>query len=107
MSHFEEPTSVYLQKTINAGDYSATYLEKKARDIVMEFLTNGQYKFFKSFEEGNMIVYLSNISFTPNKQLGRHVYDFSCTVTEVCDYNISNLQKYGLLATTRYLPFGT
>jgi hypothetical protein len=43
-----------------------------------------------------MIVYLSNISFTPNRQLGRHIYDFSATVSEICDYTMENLAKYKL-----------
>jgi hypothetical protein len=62
----------------------------------MEFLTNKKPKLFRSFEEGNMIVYLNNISFTPNKTLGRHIYDFSATATELCEYNSQNLQKYKL-----------
>ena len=44
-----------------------------------------------------MIVYLSNVSFTPNKQLSREVWDFSCTVTEICEYNRENLIRYDLL----------
>jgi hypothetical protein len=51
-----------------------------------------------------MIVSLSNISLTPNKQLGRHIYDFSATVTEVCEYTLENLQKYNL--DRSYLPGG-
>ena len=43
----------------------------------MNFLTNRKPKLFRSREEGNMIVYLSNISFTPNKTLDRQVWDFS------------------------------
>ena len=43
-----------------------------------------------------MIVYLSNVSFTPNKQLGRNIYDFSATATEVCEYSYENLKHYRL-----------
>lgn len=68
--------------------------EKRARLKVMSFLTNGQPKLFKSYEEGNIIVYLSNVSFTPNKTLGRHIYDFSATVTECCEMTQENLKKY-------------
>lgn len=70
--------------------------ETEAREKVIDFLTNGELKLFRSFEEGNMIVYLSNISFTPNKTLGRHIYDFSVQVTEACEYNEENLTKYKL-----------
>ncbi len=71
-------------------------IERDIRHLSMDLLTNGKPKLFRSFEEGNMIVYLSNISFTPNKTLGRHIYDFSATVTEICDYTAENLKKYRL-----------
>ena len=54
-------------------------------------------KFFRSPTEGNMIIYLSNISFTPNKILGREIYDFSATATEVCEATYENLIKYNLI----------
>lgn len=74
------------------------YREKVYRDIIINFLTNGSPKLFRSFEEGNMIVYLSGISFTPNKTCGRHLYDFSATATEICEYTDENLNKYKLTA---------
>lgn len=73
-----------------------TAMETKIRQYIIDSLENGEIKIFKSPEEKSMIVYLSNLSFTPNKQLGRHIYDFSATVTEVCEYSIENLTKYGL-----------
>ena len=75
---------------------SKTVAETRGRRYVMEFLCDNRPKLFRSAEEGNMIVHLSNISFTPNKQLDRHIYDFSATVTEVCEYNTKNLSKYKL-----------
>lgn len=71
-------------------------LERQAREVAIDFLTNGGVKLFRSPEEGNMIVYLSNVSFTPNKQLGRAVWDFSATVTEICEYSMENINKYKL-----------
>lgn len=71
-------------------------VETRGRRMVMDFLCDNKPKLFRSAEEGNMIVYLSNISFTPNKQLGRHIYDFSATVSEICDYTMENLAKYKL-----------
>jgi phage host-nuclease inhibitor protein Gam len=68
----------------------------------MEFLTDQQPKLFRGMAEETMIVYLSNVSFTPNKQLSREVWDFSCTVTEICEYNRDNLVKYGLLSERLY-----
>lgn len=75
--------------------------EKKFRDMVMSFLTDGQVKLFRSFQEGDIIVYLSNISFTPNKQLDRRVYDFSATVTELCEATEENLKKYRIYESAK------
>jgi hypothetical protein len=41
--------------------------EKQYRDKAIEFLMDGKPKLFKSFTEGNMIVALTAVSFTPNK----------------------------------------
>ena len=68
--------------------------EKRFREMAMNFLSDGQVKLFRSFQEGNIIVYLSNVSFTPNKQLDRRVYDFSATVTELCEATEENMLKY-------------
>ena len=70
--------------------------EKKFKDLALEFLTDGKPKLFRSFQEGNIIVYLSNISFSPNNQLNRRVYSFSATVTEICEASPENLKKYAL-----------
>lgn len=71
-----------------------TFLERYFRDKALEFLTNKELKLFKSTTEGNIIVFLTGVSFTPNKQLGRNVYDFSATATEVCEANLANIKKY-------------
>lgn len=80
----------------NAGEYKDTLREKDIKTVVMSFLTNGKVKLYRSATEGNIIVYLSNISFTPNKTLNRQICDFSATVTEVCEATLENLKKYGI-----------
>ena len=79
----------------NIDNVQKRRLEKRMRDIALEFLTNNSFKLFRSAEEGSIIVYLSNISFTPNKTLSRQIWDFSATVTEVAELNEENLIKYG------------
>ena len=59
-------------------------LQKLHRDEIINFLQNGRVKLFKSMQEGDMFVYLSNVSLTPDKVSGRALYSFSCTATEVC-----------------------
>ena len=95
----DEEVSLFINpnNSINLINFNnKAFAEKKVREILMRFLANGKPKLFRSFEEGNMIVYLSGVSFTPNKQLGRHIYDFSATVTQLCDCTFENLSKYGL-----------
>ena len=95
--HLGEQPSLYI-KDLNSlqGYTNKDRLERQAREIAIDFLTNKSVKLFRSPTEGNMIVYLSNVFFTPNKQLGRAVWDFSATVTEVCEYNMENIKKYNL-----------
>jgi hypothetical protein len=70
--------------------------EKKFRDKVIEFLYDGQPKLYKSLTEGNIIVKLMDISFTPNQTLGRMVYSFSCTAYEVAAATLDNYILYGI-----------
>lgn len=77
-------------------------LEKKFRDEVTSFLQNGKVKLFKSETEGNIIVRLMDISFTPNKSLGRRIYSFSATAYEIDDYTIENCEKYGFFELGDY-----
>ena len=72
-------------------------LERHYRDAVIEFLTADNIKLFKSEPEGNILVKLSNVSLTPNKQLGRNIYSFSATATEIDAATIDNFEKYGIM----------
>lgn len=67
-------------------------IERVFRDAVAAWLQNGQKKVFQSEQEGTMIVYLSNFSWTSNKTLGRHNYSFSCTATEVEEATTANIE---------------
>ena len=91
-----ESPSLYVQNTI-AFSSNKEQAERETRQYIVDFLTDGRPKLFRSTEEGTMIVYLSNISFTPNKTLGRSVWDFSATVTEFCEYSEENVKKYNLI----------
>lgn len=57
--------------------------EKEFRDKIVSILSDGQTKLFKSPTEGLMLVKLTNVSLSPIEQLGRVLYTFSATVTEV------------------------
>lgn len=64
---------------------------------VLDWLTNGKPKLFKSPGEGNYIVRLLNTSLSPNDALGRMLHTFTSTACEVADYNFENLRKYGIM----------
>lgn len=68
--------------------------EKLFRDMVLEFLYDDQVILFKSQPEGNIFVRLSNVQFTPDKQLDRHIYSFTATATEVLEANSANYLEY-------------
>ena len=63
---------------------------------VLEWLTNGETKVFRSPGEGNYIVRLMNSSLAPNDTLGRMLHTFSSTAYEVADFTYKNLNDYKL-----------
>lgn len=63
----------------------------------MKWLSDGKPKLYRSETEGNMIVILSGISFSPLDKSGRMVYTMSATVTEIAEYNLENLLNYNLV----------
>ena len=91
---------------IYEADYKETYnitsqnnfiFEKALRDKVIDFLYDNSAKLFKTLTEGNILVKLTNISFTPNKTTGRMIYDFSATATEIAETTIENYDKYNII----------
>lgn len=98
------PTSIYdnyLHRNIARIDdpYSdqLIYTERKFREFVMSWLSDGKPKLFRSETEGNMIVILTGINFTPYEASGRRVYQVSAAATEIAEYNLENLVKYNIL----------
>lgn len=72
-------------------------LERLFKLRVLDWLNDGKPKLFKSPQEGNYIVRLTNTSFTPNDTLSRMLHTFSCTATEIADFTPDNLIKYELI----------
>ena len=70
--------------------------ERDFREKIMDFLYKNDVKLFRSTTEGNIMVKLMNITFTPNITLGRKIYDFQCTAYEVADCSIENYDFYGI-----------
>lgn len=71
--------------------------ERQFKIEVLEWLTDGNPKLFRSPAEGNYVVRLMNTSLTPQDQLGRMLHSFSSTGYETMDNNIENLLQNGLI----------
>lgn len=82
------------------NDY--TY-ERDFRDKVEAFLYDNTVKLFRSPTEGNILIKLMNISFTPNQTLGRMIYSFNATAYEIADATIENFELYGIQKVGSYL----
>jgi hypothetical protein len=68
--------------------------EKIYRERVLEFLYSPDIKLFMTAPEGNMLVYISNVSLTPEKSLGRAIYNISCTLTEIAPIEADTYIQY-------------
>ena len=82
--------------------YQDFFYEREFREKVMDFLYADDAKLFRSTTEGNIIVKLMDISFTPNETLGRMIYSFSATAYEMADANIENYDKYKIQTIGEY-----
>lgn len=102
------PTSIYdkylhrssgLKYGTNATD-SLVFVERKFREKVMNWLSDGKPKLFRSETEGNMIVIFSGVSFSPYDKTNRMIYSMSATVTEIAAFTDDNLIEYNLIPTS-------
>lgn len=83
-------------RTTQLIDYNYA-AERKFKLEVLNWLTNGEPKLFRSPAEGNYIVRLMNTSLSPDDTLGRMLHTFSSTGYEIMDNTIENLQKNKLM----------
>lgn len=83
----------------NVTKYNDIIYERAFREKVIEFLNNGSAKLLKTHPEGNALVKLMNINLTPENQLGRNIYSFSCEAYEIEDNTPENYATYDILDT--------
>ena len=69
--------------------------ERLFREKVLKFLLANEVRLFRSPTEGMMLIKLTNISLTPNTQLGRRLWSFSAQATEIDTCSSTSLKKYG------------
>lgn len=80
----------------NISQYNDIILEREFREQVSNFLYKNNVKLFKTSQEGNMLLKLMDISLTPEQQLGRNIYSFSCTGYEIEKASVDNYKKYNI-----------
>ena len=71
--------------------------ERYFKLLVLDWLTDGKPKLFRSPTEGNYIVRLLNVNLTPKTEIGRMIHEFNCTAYEVADFDYNSLKELGLL----------
>ena len=75
-------------------DYS---YERLFRDRVGDFLENGNVKLFRSPTEGNILIRLMDVNFSPNTNNGRMIWTFSATAYEIAESTFDNMKEYGII----------
>ena len=101
---YNNVVSKYQEYNKNHGisqQYDYTY-ERDFRQQVLDFLQDGEIKVFKSSTEGNVLVRLMDVSYTPNQSLDRMLYSFSATAYEIAENNYDNYVKYGFINPGEY-----
>lgn len=83
--------------------YQDYIYEKNFRDKVYDFLYKNNIKLFRSTTQGNILVKLMNIAFQPIDSLGRRLYSFSATATEIDKSTLSNYLKYNIFNIDPYI----
>ena len=83
-------------KTTDLVDYNIA-AEKRFKLAVLDWLTNGEPKLFRSPTEGNYVVKLMNTSLSPNETLGRMLHSFSSTGYECGPHDYKSLKEQGIM----------
>lgn len=83
-------------KTTDLVNYNIA-AERTFKLEVLEWLTNGKPKLFRSPGEGNYIVRLLNTSMTPTDSVGRMLHTFNCMAYEINEINYNTLTGYGFV----------
>ena len=71
--------------------------ERNFKLEVLEWLTNGKPKLFRSSTEGNYLVRLMNVSLAPEDKLGRMLHSFQATAYEIADLTYESLVDYNII----------
>ena len=94
----QEISELYQSYNLDNGitNYNDIMLEKVFRDKVIDFLLEDRPVLFRSATEGNILIRLMDLSFSPNTQLKNYIYSFGSTAVEIAECNFDNFHKYNI-----------
>lgn len=93
-NNLDENTTALYTTNLNTENF---IMEREFKMEVLDWLTDGKLKLFRSPAEGNYIVHLMNTSLSPTDSLGRMLHTFSCTAYEAQEYTHENLVASGII----------
>lgn len=77
--------------------HSDIVYERAFREAVMDFLYSGEVMLFRSPTEGNYLIRIMDLSFSPETTLGRRLWSFSGTAYEIDSCSIDNYDTYKII----------
>lgn len=86
-------------------EYKDFIYEREFREKIMDFLYDNSIKLFRSTTEGNILVKIMDISFSPNESLGRMLYTFNATAYEVDECTLEKCEQYGIQVIGNYSSY--
>ena len=84
-------------ETNKINEYKDFIYEKAFRDAVKDYLYKDDIKLFRSATEGNYLVKLTDVSFSPKPELGRMIWSFAATATEIAEDTVDNYELYNII----------
>ena len=78
-------------------------LEKLFKLQVLDWLNNGNPKLFRSPAEGSYIVRLTDVSLSPNEQLGNMIHTFQASASECMEMTQQNLKDNDLIFNNKII----
>lgn len=101
----QEEFNSTIERHYGLDKQSEEYIaERVFREAVIEFLSDGKPKLFRSSTEGNILVRLADISLTPEDKLGRMLYTFTATATEFDECSLENFDYYNIQKLGEFIP---
>ena len=80
------------------------FAEREFKLEVLNWLSNGKPKLFRSPGEGNYVVRLMNVSLTPDDKVQRLLHNFTATAYEIAEFDYDSLITLGFIDDSNPSP---